>query len=311
MTREADINETAYMLPGTLRLISQIVNVADTKNPYDSIVFLDKSARPSAYLFLLLVKKMKESHLIEQGIQFPKIKFMDIGKTDDPWKFDSPEAASLMREKLPPKEIAPKGETSRVLIVDEFMDTGKTLKNAVRVFKDTYGVDAEGTYQFDAKKGPFWYRNNNKKLVEDANINEYVRNFLSLPLEELRRQGYNIQDLESFKYLSNKLPKPAFTDIYYKRIDDISKNIETTSENLNSILKQSGIEPTKEMLTHISVIAKTNIRILPEGIYDYYKTAGGRFAVAERGDRKRSFELRKMIERVSSLVVERMKQNDK
>ena len=108
--RPERLNEAKYMLPGTLDLIEQVVQAESEGRPYDTIVFLDKSARPGAHLFNVLARDLKKRELLP-NIDFPEVKFMDLGKQDDPTKLellDFEETRQLMREILP--EEAEKGK---------------------------------------------------------------------------------------------------------------------------------------------------------------------------------------------------------
>ena len=122
---------------------------------------LDKSARPGAYLYREMISMLKEKGIIEGELALPEVKFMDIGKREEGSKVKSDFTASVLREKIKPENLG-----KRVLVVDEFEDTGATLRNALTEITDVYSsetqdFEVEGTYQYNQKivcfiKIPMW-----------------------------------------------------------------------------------------------------------------------------------------------------------
>ncbi|HLD51277.1 hypothetical protein A3K34_00825 [candidate division WWE3 bacterium RIFOXYC1_FULL_40_10] len=303
-----EINESEYMLPGTIRLINKTLNEFKHGDPYDTLIFLDKSGRPGAYLYRQLVEQLTTRQLLPEGFVPPKVRFMDLGKTDDPWKIRNPETASMMTKML---QISP---DEKVLIVDEFKDTGATLNGALAELNKIYGTNPEGTYQFENSHGPFWYRDPEQKLVVDARVFKRTKEFI----EEL-----NNSDLkESLAFLAKQLQREEFNKLIEIRMLDIEMSKATTEE---SLLKELAAEYNnnggelifpynvtrlnpEELRHHLSILAHNNELLDPDSIYNYYHYAGGRFAAPRTGDRKKGLGLYEMMKRMAVLTADMIEQ---
>lgn len=134
----ASDSEVAMLFDGTVNLLNECL---DTRP--ETLFFLDKSARPAAYLFRETWRK------ILPDVQLPQIRFINIGREGH----QSEDEATLqaVREKYSGVE------SDRILVVDEFSETGDTLKRAVstigKIFPEADSVD--GTTMFDEL--PFWF----------------------------------------------------------------------------------------------------------------------------------------------------------
>jgi hypoxanthine phosphoribosyltransferase len=323
-------NESEYLIKGTFKLIEKVVEAGRNGEPYDSVVFLDKSARPGAYLYREMIDMLTEKGYIEKNIKLPNVKFMDVGKVGEERKIKSEITSEYAREKMSPKFIGKK-----VLIVDEFRDSGVTLSNALGEFKSVYGnhikdLKLDSIYQFSENGvAPFWYRDSStKSLVRDADIlgflnavDEALKNNSEDPLnkythnysykdengnEVKKSMDYylnaNLKDIRSYRSLSEKLSKEVFVSLF----DKVEKG--SDYQDLEDIIEKSSplvdVELTKKELE--AVLKSRDINIIPGSLYDYFKYAGGRFAAPYHGDRESGLELREMLKTLTELVEERI-----
>jgi hypothetical protein len=303
LDRPINLDETNYMIPGTLALIDKIESAIKEGNPYDTIFFLDKSARPAYYLFNVLQRELDNRGLLsrEHLENKPQIKFLDIGKTNDPWKYSSETINEMLYKKLPIETVAPRGKASRVMIVDEFKDTGVTLNSAIMELEDLYGIEAEGYYQFKPKFGPFWYRNPSYNLLEDAKISEQVKKLFSDPITEER-----IAQIEIFQDLANSLDRQDFVTIVESRLLDQEKGIthSNTGQLIEKLQKEGQDICKTELLEQLDKLANMRVTVSPESLYDLFATSGGKFSKARRGDRTEAFLLREMMEKLAVKVAD-------
>lgn len=329
--RKNSINEAQYMIPGSLKLIEKVMEAAESEDPYDVLVFLDKSARPSAYLYRRLWTHLQEKGLIDKSTERPRSQFMDIGKGDTIWKDDAPLDNDHVREVIKPEYVTPRGSESKVLIVDEFKESGRTLNRAKTIFEDIYGVEPETTYQFAEQQAPMWYKSTSQKLVEDAQISERAHTLLSATDEDLEKRGFAPTDRESLKYLARHLPREAFINLYEHRLDDFfdmddegkeSKESELEAEIQEFVIEKQSYDPSntesdfeeelQNIRENIQRIAKSNLVIDPESVYDYYNAAAGHLSVARRDHHRESgVELRKMLNKVAELTTEELAKANK
>lgn len=102
---------------GVVKLINTVV-----ENKTDTIFFLDRSARPCAYLFLSTWAQLYP------GKDHPSIKFINIG-TESKMESISDDVINEVRERYK------KSVGENVVVVDEYSETGDTMLKAERAMK--------------------------------------------------------------------------------------------------------------------------------------------------------------------------------
>lgn len=323
-----NLNESRYLLEGTLELIQDIVEKASIGESFDTVIFLDKSARPSSYLYYKMVKVLKEKGHIPDDFKMPQIKYLDIGKSTEGNKISTANTESLLREKLKKEQLG-----KRVLIVDEFKLSGSTLTKALGDFRRIYGEDIKvtGLYQFRTPElAPFWYYDRdrhtggsffrNRTLVVDAENTEKTRKLdgaynysvkenrePTIEDKALGEMGTNSEEIKSFKNLTSILPKDIFSDLFYYAYDNEILDRDSKYNGIGEII--SRLPPRvdlEEIKNDINLVLNTKLRVLPESLYDYFRYAGGWFAAPDRAGRDNGVKLRYMFKRLADLVSERL-----
>jgi hypoxanthine phosphoribosyltransferase len=298
-------NESRYFLEGTLNLIEKVVDATKSGEGYDTLIFLDKSARPGAYLYREMISMLKEKGIIEGELALPEVKFMDIGKREEGSKVKSDFTASVLREKIKPENLG-----KRVLVVDEFEDTGATLRNALTEITDVYSsetqdFEVEGTYQYNQKKiAPFFYQDSQRgaSLVRDVEsgfrigeLDDFITTGKLSEVVSIRdgvsEEGWSaFDDVMSYKSLAEKLPREVFVDVVESSDDGFS-----VSTMIEIIRKYRDDFDVESIVEDLNAVCRTSIKAMPQQIYDYFKYAGGRLAAPLKGDREFGLNLRKML----------------
>lgn len=104
----------------------RLINISRNEH-HSCIFFLDKSARPLAWIFRQTWKGLAEKGLIPKEEPMPAIRFINIGREQDEKMFESDSTAMELAKR---KYKVPDG---RILIVDEYSETGKSLDKAEKV----------------------------------------------------------------------------------------------------------------------------------------------------------------------------------
>lgn len=133
--QEADPQDLA---DGVVKLLNIVVD-----HKADTLFFLDKSARPCAYLFLSVWEDLYP------GVKHPDIKFINIGHESN--------VDSLSDRVI--KDVRDRYKNTvgkNVVVVDEWSDTGKTLTKAEKAMKVFFpGSNVQVVTMFNHL--PFWY----------------------------------------------------------------------------------------------------------------------------------------------------------
>ncbi|RJQ25310.1 hypothetical protein C4577_05910 [Candidatus Parcubacteria bacterium] len=136
--------------------------VRDQKMP-NSIFFLDKSARPLAYIF----KKLFPVYF--PGATLPAIRFINISPLSDASLERSFKGPPLIVEQTYGKSIDTKG---RILIVDDYKDKGESIQRANDLFTEAF-PEAIVETQIAYTKIPVWYWNDYFKGVDEYEVDDY------------------------------------------------------------------------------------------------------------------------------------------
>ena len=322
-----EINESEYLLKGTLRLVQKVVDANSQGTPYDTVFFLDKSARPGAYIYRKIIDVLQDKGYLSEETKLPEIRFMDVGKVGEERKIKSEETARMFREKFSADNLG-----NKILIVDEFRDTGATLTNALQEFEEIYKKNPEhifeldSAYQFNENKiAPFWYRDSGiVSLVRDALITEnlrgidlaveknddsYLKNFERVTKDKdgnviestVVNLGTNLEEIEMLRGLASKIDRKTYIKLFDSSFDNHSM------KELEAILRSS--IPTIELSdvkNELNAVLNSKIKVMPGSLYDYFEYAGGRLAAPYRENRSSGLRFREMLSTLVKLFEEKL-----
>ncbi len=171
-TVETIEKESVWMLvDGVANLCNYIINCQNQGDPVDTLVFLDRSARPGAYLFRLVWNELSQTHKIPTSVKRPRIKFMNLGKDGFNLRYNEVFSEnyensthisllhSLFAQLYPREDFNDK----KVLIVDESFESGDTAKLAMKLISEVFRASVSGLALF--RNFPSWYDHDGSKGV--------------------------------------------------------------------------------------------------------------------------------------------------
>ena len=103
------------------------------KDKVSSVFFLDKSARPVAWMYRQVWKGLVGKGLIPKDEPMPALRFINIGRDQEDNVFD-PDSTAMIEAKKKYK-ISPSGT---IMIVDEFKEHGTTLARAEKIVSQLF-----------------------------------------------------------------------------------------------------------------------------------------------------------------------------
>jgi hypothetical protein len=192
ITTEEELQEKYLTL--TTELIDKIAGNEDEPG-YDTVIFLDKSARPLSWIIRKMWKEVAPQRLNNQTkslevVPMPSMKFANIDRLHwrkDPSKeIDDAGMLDITQSDIEGlREIYQTGSKNtldgkRILIVDEQSESGDTLKVAKilfsRAFPDSdvdgtpwirhsYSIDSKGQKKYNVKEIPVWYPPKNSQAL--------------------------------------------------------------------------------------------------------------------------------------------------
>jgi hypothetical protein len=156
---------------GTGVLISRVVNRKRSNDPVNTLVFLDKSARPAKYVFDCMWRKLESMPEFKKlEVVKPKIRFLNTGNEDSNKHMHAQAIATLG------KIFDQDSLSGNVLVVDEYVSSGGTAKSAIStILKAGYKPrKVEAVQQF--ARCPSWYSQDDTKGVgEVGRISDKLR----------------------------------------------------------------------------------------------------------------------------------------
>ena len=170
-----DYLDAEELMEQTDAFMKKIVSIYEKAGKVDSIFFLDKSARPLAYMFRHLFREYVRDETIKQ----PQILFLNVGQEitlPDPSQDITKEVgfsgdAESVR-KVFGKWIKP---NSNVLVVDEYSSTGRSLNRATDIVKDAFSSENVSIQSLAAyTKVPKWYNRPDYLGVSDRTVEDYI-----------------------------------------------------------------------------------------------------------------------------------------
>jgi hypothetical protein len=154
------------IITGATNLINFILTNQD-HNPIKTLVFLDKSARLAAHVFRVLWSTLEKQGKLPSEAKMPRIKFINVGLGEN-HKHEAPRSLDLAAEVFPKRDIEGEG----VLIIDEIVDSGGSLRRAMKSLEDKYSAKPQGMANFISLPG--WYFRSRSKGVEDPNLPKII-----------------------------------------------------------------------------------------------------------------------------------------
>ncbi len=134
----------------------------------DSVFFLDKSARPLAYMF----RKLFPAYVPD--VKMPAIRYINIGEGGD--RYNDPSSKpftgdpGLIRQTYG-KHLDEKGG---MVVVDDYTDTGESLDTASKVLEVAF-PDADVIPIVAYEKVPNWYQNPDYLGVDEYSFYDYQK----------------------------------------------------------------------------------------------------------------------------------------
>lgn len=142
------------LMGGCVNLVNILIARHKDEEPVNTLLFLDKSARNGAYIFRLVWHELEQRGELPDGINMPNIRFMDVGQNNDR-KYHFPGPKEILKAKYKKNDF----ENQRVLVVDEYIYSGDSLRSGLKVIEDIYGVKPAGLSLFS--RLPLWYGKDN------------------------------------------------------------------------------------------------------------------------------------------------------
>jgi hypoxanthine phosphoribosyltransferase len=253
------------LLSGTANLINYVIDQQRQGLPFDTMFFLDKSARNGAYLFRTLWTELEKRNEIPEGVQMPHLRFIDIGHRDRK-KYTSEFALTLLKQKFMPEDV----ENKRVLIVDEYSNSKNTLKQSLKTIGSEFRTQVTGITQF--RSLPFWYSNSfGESGVEDA-IPNYE---FSRVVQMMRTIDADKQSL--FLDLFHKCSKTDFCEVLSYMAECSKKGMDVSSVlSEYSSLPHSSSITNEELRVLFELVSSNGIaKTDSEEVWKYITSAGG------------------------------------
>ena len=187
----------------TNRFLQRFAETGNNQKIPDTIFFLDKSARPLAYMFRKLFP------LYCPDSEIPEIRFINIGGSGS--KLYDAKARPFTGNPEAIKRIYGShiNQEGNIVIIDEYSHTGKALREATEVFSQAFpNIKLQTMVAYD--KLPNWYQNEAYLGVEEYDEYDYKRMALKKLNEEFET---NYGDVHKFELRNNTLwgsePEPG------------------------------------------------------------------------------------------------------
>lgn len=271
---------------GTLSLINAILEEHTLGRPIDTLLFLDKSARNGAYLLKRMWHVLKREGQIPSEVLFPSVRFINIGRYSE-MKHGSVIAEKLLKSRLNPNDYVGKN----VWVVDEYVGSGGSLRRALKLLFDLYGIKASGISQFSDL--PAWFDTSSSGIKGVKDIHEdqffYINSLFSSSPDLLLKLDTASRTLGKDKFIN-------FLSLLQKRSPQVG------DLELQELLSKYDLGFDQNFLDKISDLLQSEKAKYIEliRIWDFLHTAGGYFALAlESSEQRNNFvEYRKLLKRI-------------
>ncbi len=273
------------LVSGTINLINRIISDSEKGKPINTLVFLDKSARLAGHIFRIMWGALDDENKIPNEVKKPKIKFINVGRSEN-HKHEADRALQLASEVFPQSDM-----DGGVLVVDEIISSGGSVRRAAKSLDDIYDITAESIANYH--RLPKWYFDDEFKGIKDPNLPKKIytyfekmdENFYSMLKEAASWDNATFTEL--LKEAEN-LTVIQFIKKYYNEFNSNIFKLISFQQEINSLLAQ---------------FSRRNI-------ISYFKTAGGFLGLSPRKYNddsksiyKSSLKYRKFLTRMVELSV--------
>lgn len=231
-----------------------------------TLFFLDKSARPIAYIFRKLFS------LYYPGVLIPEIRFINIGGSDSGLYDKDSRPFTRDAEIITQAYGRNVNILGRILIIDEYSHTGQALKHATEVLGQAF-PEAIITTLVAYNKLPNWYQNETYLGVKEYTKYDYEGKALARVNEEFGTNYRNKLEMINDDTKPNTLSS-RFWEIYdeiqgtipyVKKGEQIRVNYEYPKQTL--IQRFMGVEPKPvEIKTNVFLEARKELDTFCEEI---------------------------------------------
>jgi len=225
--RLTDLYQVELVLRGTANLVNTIVEHNQSGEPIETLVFLDKSARNLAYVFTEMWLRLEQENILTAETKRPEIRFLNVNNDNGQMYVLVPEMErSLLAERLRPQDFIGK----KVAIIDEYTETGGTLKKTQEMLRKMYGTKAirmAGLYNL-----PGWYGGKDFGVlgITDLNLGTRYRE-----VKELLREASE-EELFLLTEAAQRLGREKFVKKAFRITEDPEwKEIEAVMMNLGML----------------------------------------------------------------------------
>lgn len=266
-------NSVLNLLQGTLNLLNKIGGEYLSGTPIDTAVFMDKSARNGAYLFLCLWHGLQERDELPPNMCLPRINFVNIGRSN----FDNFSGSyghhMLVRRFL--------GSKMNILVVDEHVSSGATILTAINMFRQNLKQGCAGIENF--QKLPPWYGDDSGILG--------IKEFTTKGKHDLAKMLNRIDPTlcKDIALILRKLPKDGTLRLF----QDICNEKDIT--NASPLLKIEDQNALKQFLSPLNQYITEESDLIY--LYLFLKSTGGytSLAMAEKEKQKAFNAYRKTL----------------
>lgn len=194
------------LVEGTLNLINLIITRFQ-EDPIDTLVFLDKSARPAQYLFRMLWSELKRTNKIPSNQKMPAIRFINIGPLTHRFLTKTDEIEKFLKTKYRSTDF----EQRRVLVVDEKTHSGGSVRRTMRLLNSVFEAEAGGISML--RTYPSWYLYHSHKGVVDGSDSPHsVSQLIAVPPQDKKTITNSKMLRAGLKIVAKKAAELVFVD---------------------------------------------------------------------------------------------------
>lgn len=284
---QRDIIQVSYfrqiscLIGGTLNLVNTVIDQHQREEPIDTLLFLDKSARSGAFLYRQMWSELRKRGEIPDGVLIPDIRFMNIESERDLHEF--PEA--ILRRKYRGEAF----EQRRVVVVDESVEHGKTLRTGLKVLEDVFGTLPIGMAQFQSNFFPVWCDSSETKGVAELVPNDESRPGYREVRDRLNELQFKDEEVGALLKIVGEVSETRFSEAVQEIKTFLDRAIHP--ETIHSHFKDCGLSRNEDwelegikllcrLVWHVGLQAADG-----SNIWQYIDSAGG-FVARTKDDNK-------------------------
>lgn len=293
------IEEWSNLAEGTVHLLNLLLNAESKGQPIQTLVFLDKSARPAAYLVRKTLKYLKEKGAITYSL--PPVKFLDVGA-----KHPNKHTKSLSRTDQLTNELLDRMQLKEpLLVVDEFIDTGDSARRTLNLLQRHQNVKGQAVGEFVTY--PDWYhdevipgfKDEEVKGVKDVTL---VR-FQNEALEQISDEAW-----ETLKGLHKKLKyRPRLFSRLYRAAELLTPPLFKVLGKVmvsDSSLAEMGKFQASVIELHRKFENNATLDLTGEELYWFLETGGAATVAPIKGKRGSFLAHREMLDALAQKIAE-------